>query len=401
MNTKEIEVTENDRIWIIDVLRGVAILAILFTNIWAFAGFQWQPPEAQAALPTHEIDALVQKIITILVDTKFLGIFAMLFGFGFGILQAHISKKGLDFVRYFVIRMCILFLLACIHAYGFWFGDIIRFYAFIGLLLLLFRNCSEKALLRWALFFCIFATGIVFILMATVIPPYSYLTPTIQQDIMTAFSSHSYLTVLRMNWIIDPMHNFIQDTPIIVTNVLGRFLLGYWIFRKGIMQHISSHFLLLRKWTIIGLAVGFPASTAFYLVQRGAISLEEPWKIWIPFAITTGLTLHAIGYAGLLTLWCQTKIFKKFRAGLANVGRMAFTNYFAQTILALFLFYPSFHGLSLFGKIGPLYCLMISMILCLLQFQLSSLYLRFYRRGPIEKAWRSITIWLYQITTSK
>src|SRR5215218_8001085 len=157
-------VLKEERIQVLDILRGFASLGILLVNIHAFADTGWLTPEQERALPTHSIDRIVQTVIDIFVDTKFITIFSVLFGVGFAIQLERAKAAGVPFKSYFARRMVILLLFACLHAYVFWFGDIIRDYVLAGFFLLLVTSWSQKAVLRLALFFAVFLTASVFIL---------------------------------------------------------------------------------------------------------------------------------------------------------------------------------------------------------------------------------------------
>ena len=74
---------------------------------------------------------------------------------------------------------------------------------------------------------------------------------------------------------------------------------------------------------------------------------------------------------------------------LAPLGRMALTNYLAQTVIAVGLFY----GVGL--GIGPRFGLVGTLVFCVLilvaQIVASRWWLARYRFGPAEWAWRSLT----------
>jgi uncharacterized protein len=76
------------------------------------------------------------------------------------------------------------------------------------------------------------------------------------------------------------------------------------------------------------------------------------------------------------------------------VGRMALTNYLLQTIICTTIFYG--HGLGLFGQVERSGQILIVLGVWIFQLVVSPLWLRHYRFGPAEWAWRSLTYWQLQ-----
>ena len=77
-----------NRIVALDVLRGFALLGILFVNIMNFGGVASLGQEW-----TGFADKAVQGFIQFFVRSKFLTLFAMLFGIGFAMQIARLEEK--------------------------------------------------------------------------------------------------------------------------------------------------------------------------------------------------------------------------------------------------------------------------------------------------------------------
>ena len=73
---------------------------------------------------------------------------------------------------------------------------------------------------------------------------------------------------------------------------------------------------------------------------------------------------------------------------LAPVGRMALTNYLAQS-LVMSLFFLG-HGLAWWG-LGRAWQLVFAAVLCIAQIAFSNWWLARFRYGPAEWLWRAIT----------
>jgi uncharacterized protein len=71
----------------------------------------------------------------------------------------------------------------------------------------------------------------------------------------------------------------------------------------------------------------------------------------------------------------------------APVGQMAFTNYLSQSIITSILFY----GFGLFATLQRYEAYYIVGAIWLFQVVTSNLWLRYYKFGPFEWVWRSLT----------
>jgi uncharacterized protein len=76
---------------------------------------------------------------------------------------------------------------------------------------------------------------------------------------------------------------------------------------------------------------------------------------------------------------------------LGSVGRMALTNYLAQSVMALFVFTGA--GLALFGALARHELYLVVAMVWLAQCAWSPWWLAKFRYGPAEWLWRSLTRW--------
>lgn len=86
-------------------------------------------------------------------------------------------------------------------------------------------------------------------------------------------------------------------------------------------------------------------------------------------------------------LVCQAGL-SRIMNSLAAVGRMAFTHYILQTVLATLMFYG--HGLGYFGQISRTGQFGIVLAIWTLQIIISPIWLKYFRFGPLEWLWRSL-----------
>lgn len=143
-------VRKKERFAILDILRGFALVGIAVANFPEFALFTFLKPDAVAAMPTAGADRWVRFLQYVFVDGKFYTIFSLLFGIGFSIIISNAMRRGASGFRIFYRRMAILLGFGFVHLMFIWSGDILMLYALMGMLLPLFRNCSDRTLLSWA-----------------------------------------------------------------------------------------------------------------------------------------------------------------------------------------------------------------------------------------------------------
>ena len=100
----------NTRIDVADALRGIAVVGIiLYHSVDHFNTITQQP-----IAHTLASDQTVADVLTWLFSGKMYGIFAMLFGLSFFIMNDNQQQKGKSFAGRFVWRMCLLFFLGVV-----------------------------------------------------------------------------------------------------------------------------------------------------------------------------------------------------------------------------------------------------------------------------------------------
>ena len=130
----------NTRIDVADALRGIAVVGIiLYHSVEHFNIFTEEP-----IAHTLSCDQAVADVLAWLLSGKMYGIFAMLFGLSFFIMNDNQQQKGHSFSGRFVWRMCLLFMFGIVNM-AFYDGDILMFYALYGLLLIPVSCLPSKA----------------------------------------------------------------------------------------------------------------------------------------------------------------------------------------------------------------------------------------------------------------
>ncbi len=93
-------------------------------------------------------------------------------------------------------------------------------------------------------------------------------------------------------------------------------------------------------------------------------------------------------------LLIKLNILRQLKISLQAIGQMALTSYLMQTIICTIIFYG--HGFGLFGKVDRWEQLLIVCGILLFQMITSPIWLRYFKYGPFEWLWRSLTYWQFQ-----
>jgi uncharacterized protein len=98
--------------------------------------------------------------------------------------------------------------------------------------------------------------------------------------------------------------------------------------------------------------------------------------------------LLALGYGAAVIALVNLPSGQHLLGWAAPIGRMAFTNYLAQSVVFGWIFYG--YGLGLFGRLGVTAALAIGIVVYAVQVAFSTWWLRRYWYGPVEWLWRTL-----------
>lgn len=393
-------VAETERIDLIDVLRGFALLGILAANMPLYS----HPLLVSGTgMPrgNSPLDGVADFVVAWLATGKFYPLFSVLFGLGVSIQLERAAARGVDFKRYFVRRMLILLGLGVAHALLVWNGDILVVYALVGLLLFLFRNARPRTLLIWAavLFAIPLALGLsnalIGVVAAVAMGPALgafNVAATLNQINRLAIETYArgswgQIFVWRaVEWLVMMLSSLLNAGP----HILGLFVLGMYAGKTRLFSDLHAHQTFFRKSLLYGLGVGVPANLLIALARSSVNgNLLSPLLLLTqPLLLVTGPLLTA-GYVGAFAALARRPAIHRLLRPLAAAGRMALSNYLMQSIVCTTLFYS--YGLGLFGQVGAFAGLALTFGLWSVQLIVSWLWLRAFRFGPLEWLWRSLT----------
>ena len=387
-------VAETARIEAIDVLRGFALLGILVMNIQGFA-----MPQAAYFNPTAYGDLEGANLYVwlagrMLADQKFMAIFSMLFGAGI-VLMAERSE-GSGGARLHYRRMGYLLVIGLLHAHLLWHGDILVTYAVCGMAVYPLRRLSPGWL-------AVLGTTLLAVGSASSVTGGLSLDYW-QKEELTAFTAEvwrptpemieSSLATFRGSWL-DQQPARSAEALAFQTFFLiiwgfwragGLMLMGMALFKCGVFSARRSP-RFYAGLIAAAVAVGLP-------LQAYGLSLdfERGWPLWsffigAQFNYWPSIAV-SLGYVGLVMLACRTPALRRLTRPFTAVGKTALTNYLLQSVLCTTLFYG--HGLGWFGSVDRLGQVGLVAGVWAVQLLASPLWLRRFRFGPAEWAWRSL-----------
>lgn len=392
-------VRPRERFIILDALRGLALFGICLANFPEFSLYTFQSPEVVAAMPTAGMDRVVRFFQYVFIDGKFYSLFSLLFGIGFSIMMSHSMEKGRDGLAVFYRRMGILALIGLLHLMLLWSGDILLLYALTGLLLPLFRNVPDRKLLAMAavLVFCPVLMDAL-----KVLSGYRFDLAAPVGGAVRYFNGLSGITDANFGrWLVDGEHYsdvlkftlsgaFIRVQELLEGNrmfkVLGLFLLGLYVGRKGIYASLETRRELLKKVCRCGFLAGLPLS---FLYAAHALHLLGGGPVAGAFLYAVSVIPLSLAYAAVFCLWYLRRREALLFRALAAPGRMALSNYIGQSVLGMILFYGI--GFRLGASLGLVQVEWIASAVFLFQMLLSRVWLKFCLFGPLEWGWRMLT----------
>jgi uncharacterized protein len=419
-----------DRIKTIDMIRGVGLLGILLMNIPGF-GIDPSVYDALRRGSHTSTDFYTLKVISIFFEGTMRGLFSMLFGAG--MILFTMNKKevpgAVPVIYLYYRRLLWLLFFGVINAYVLlWWGDILFFYALCGMLLYPFRNSSPKLLLF---------LGVLCLSMAALKTSLWYNEDRdSRQNYLEAVSAEKAGKKLtaeqkeakaswleRENWRPPPERTERNVTQMrsgyiavfthllprnaddetwgtyhwAIWDCLGMMLIGMALFRWGYF----SNKLTTGDYTmglLVGYGIGIPVG--WLIFTRGQLGMAnisqyvDNYRANHFMLYDVKRVFLSLGHASLIILIFRSRIVPWLMKALANVGQMAFSNYLMQSIICTLYFHG--YGLGNYNKLSYHQLYYVVLAVWIFQLIFSSIWLNYFRFGPFEWLWRSLTYWKKQ-----
>jgi len=384
----------SNRIEALDLIRGIAVCGLFPINSieFGFGSMLLIYP-----FDLSETDETLWMLVMGLGAGKFATMFAALFGAGMILFCTRTEASGRSAASRYLPRLGWLGAFGILHAYLIWHGDILVSYAVTGFVLFWCRNWSAKT-------FFIVGCALMLVFVLPMIPG-AIICHFIDFAPMEEGWSEMLKSILaeeakEMAALTGTWGEQMKARALyaFLIHLLGIPLYLFWFAGMmmcfGIAAMKSGFFdggwsdQRIRKTTALLLVSGLPLTVGGYAVFAHAPP-SPALLLWAYAAIFAGMPLVAFGYAGLGVIWSRHEAPGILRRGFAAIGRMAFTNYIAQSIILGLIYYG--HGLRLAGQLEFHEAMMIAPAVWILQMITSTWWLNHFAYGPLEWLWRRLT----------
>ena len=382
--------TPTGRIQVIDALRGFAIVAILLLHNLEHFDFWYSPQGYPAWLVS--LDKGIWDTLFFLFSGKAYGIFAVLFGLTFYIMQHGQEKKGKDFRARFAWRLILLLGFGIINS-SFYQGDILTIYAILGFTLIPVAKLHNKTVLIIALIL--------------LLQPMEWINffIALSQPVQTLPDPASWSYFGKMTEYITG-NSFIKTVVGNLTNGKAGVYLWTWeagrvfqtpaLFMIGMLLGRTQKFINTPENIRFWVKVLQISSIAFVPLYLFSISLTpenisnaaalRPLTIIIKSA--SNMAFMFVLIAGFVLLFEKTGLRNKLNV-FSVLGKMSMSNYIIQSVLGACIYYG--FGLGMYQYTGASICLIIGFILMFIQWHFCNYWLKSHRHGPLEGIWHKLT----------
>ena len=371
-------IEENKRTAIVDILRGWALLGVVLGNYSDF----FHIGLLTSANDNSSLSPILGAINEIFFSAKSWTLLTILFGYGFAVLINNVASKGKNPVYFFSWRMILLFMFAFIDS-AFWLGDILKDYAFLGLILLLFYKSSAKTIL--------IICSILFLMVpfiAAFINNIHRVYPEISTspEFLKLYHSGNWLDFFKFNLLASYYEQMIVLGYAVTAHIVmfACMLLGFYAQKIDFFNRLPELKKQLKTTLFISLFSALSLGVFLKIAMTNKLTFFAYFNPFYWLILSTMLFIAT----GICLLYCNNKlktIFNYFRVS----GKMTLTNYMAQNILAAFIF--SGIGLNISNSMPYWFYFSLAISVFIIQLFISKWWLSKYNYGPVEWLWRVLS----------
>lgn len=340
-------IAKRDRIFSIDIVRGIALFGILIVNMPSFLIYTEEMPMPEET----GINALLRLLYDVMIQTKFYSIFSFLFGLGFFIFMSRAEQRRDKVYWRFTRRLLALLLIGIVHMV-IWFGDILTVYAVIGFLLIPFYRRKTSTILAWA-----GGTGLL----------YTAAKAIVLWQTLSGVEINTWASAIGSD----------------ILAIFTMFLLGLYAGKRGLISAVATHVKLLKSVCLTALVLSIPVECAMiWTYVHPGETMDAAREIMVNLG-TLPTALFFI--AGLFVLLTKERIQRVLRP-FGYAGQMALSNYLGQTFLVMTIIH--FFHIQPMPLVKWLY---LAIGIYVFQLVASTIWMRYFERGPMETVWRFMT----------
>ncbi|EJL22649.1 DUF418 domain-containing protein [Novosphingobium sp. AP12] len=415
------------RIDVMDVLRGIAILGILFMNIPFMATNPAIWMDDVRRLSWSPLDATTWAAIDIFWSGTQRGLFEFLFGAGVMVLTARAMRPEdpVAVADLYYRRNLLLVAFGLIDIFVIaWVGDILLAYGLSALFLFPFRKASPKILLAMGLGFAAFVavtgtigyTGRIEMIDKVEVlekkqadgvklgekdkktiaewqekrdahdlskPPSKDTQDKIKAE-NEAHAGNPWM-FLRNNWTVwNKIFGDGHGTLFTIVEAVCAMFIGMALWKWGVIQgQRPVRFYAITAVAAYAVGCGL---RAWNVAELYTFTLD-PKSGWITHEFAR--LAVTLGHVAFFNLVMKTAAGRNVLAPFKAVGRMAFSIYVLTSVVTLWLIFAPW-GLDLWGKFGWAQLALAAAVIDVFMLVFANVWLRYYLSGPLEWVWRSL-----------
>lgn len=427
MNTSTLQPTaKSERISAMDTIRGISLFGILLMNIVGFGLYKayFDPTNNGGATG---LNLTVWWMNTLFFEGTMRGMFSMLFGAGILLFTSRKSEsmEGTAVTDLFFRRLLWMLLFGVIHCYLLlWDGEILYSYAIVGMFAFSFRHLAPKHLIVGAAIILLVSTA--FSVKdffkykdasekATAAQTKKTKGQTLSQEDSTSIEkwngivkeekvtpeqlkqemsarSKGYWSIVMHKLPVNQYMEMAFLYFISFWDTLAMMLWGMSFFKWGILKAAKSNRFY---WLMALIGYGIGITTNYFEgshIVASNFSILSIYKTLMTYQL--GRIPTTCGHIAVIMLFVKSGLLPFLQRALAAVGQMAFTNYITHSIICNFIFLG--YGFSMYGKLQRYELYYIVIGIWVFQLIVSPIWLKYFRFGPLEWLWRSLTYWKIQ-----
>jgi uncharacterized protein len=168
--------------------------------------------------------------------------------------------------------------------------------------------------------------------------------------------------------------------------------IGMGLFKLGVFSAARSY--RFYAWiAVTGYAIGIPLNSynAWLALKT---NFDRVTHAFMYVAYDLERLPVALAHMALLMILCKAGALRWLTGRLAAIGQTALSNYILQSVICSFVF--TGYGFGLYGRIERYQLYYVVAGCWAVSLSASPVWLRYYRFGPLEWCWRSLTYWKRQ-----
>ncbi|WP_342498742.1 DUF418 domain-containing protein [Bacillus sp. FSL R5-0820] len=359
-----------ERIRLLDILRGFAILGTLGTNVWFFA-YAGDTFATDQIADEYENGSFLESLVSMFVYGKMLSLLTIMFGVGLELKYQQAKRKNTTWPGTYLWILLFLLIEGFVHFALVMEYDVLMSYAVTGLLVAFIVRGGSRRIKKGMI-----VSGVIHLLVTAFLVVFSF--SELETESYDGSSEPAYEEQLPETWISqvqDRVQHFLmyrEEAIFIIPMNTFLFLLGVRMMRAGVFYANERGQTLRKTLFRMGLWIGLPLN-ALVFVPNDIVEFVVRY-VFSPF-----LSIFYIAVVAKLLerteSWFMWTWFE-------YVGKMALSCYILQNVICSLLFYS--WGLGLGGQINAPLIILSWLFISLLQIAISALCLNVWRIGPME-----------------